>query len=101
PGWPVGMSRTAMACAATVPSFRTRCTWLPPGSTKKLEPAVYTCGVQLGSSPSYSVTVPAVMVTRVGPGCVCHPVLPPGCQTLLSTNRSDCPCVFSNDSHGL
>jgi hypothetical protein len=37
--------------------------------------AEYTCGVQDGSSPSYSVTVPCVTITRLGPGWVCQPVL--------------------------
>jgi hypothetical protein len=49
-------------------SLRNRCTWPPPGSTKlfgKPGSAEYTCGVQLGSSPSYPVTVPEVMMTRL------------------------------------
>src|SRR4051812_29676966 len=31
---------------------------------------------------------------RLSPGCVCQPVLPPGCQTLLCTYRSDHPFGF-------
>ena len=35
---------------------------------------------------------------RVWPGCVCQPVLPPGCQTLFRTAPSDNPFVHCRDS---
>src|SRR5215472_8324650 len=76
------------------------CTWPPPGSTNPI-PAVYTCGVQAGSFPSYTVTVPAVTVIRLWPGCECQPVVPPGCQVLFSTYKSDNPFVFCNESQTL
>ena len=38
---------------------------------------------------------PAVTVIRLGPGCVCQPVVPPGVHTLDWTYRSDSPWVFS------
>src|SRR5215470_4539692 len=92
------MSWTAIVCATSVVlSLRMLCTWFPPGSTNPM-PAVYTVGVQDGSSPSYAVTVPAVTMIRLWPGWVCHPVLPPGCQTLLCTYTSDDPFVFCNES---
>src|SRR5713101_4228502 len=89
-----------MALAWTVPSFRMMCTSSPPGSTNPI-PVVYTWGVQFGSSPSYSVTVPAVTVSRLWPGCECQPVVPPGCQTLLCTYTSDNPFVFCHDNQML
>src|SRR5260370_38518998 len=49
-------------------------------------------------SASYSVMVPDVTMIRLWPGCVCQPVLPPGCQTLLCTYRVDGPIVFYIDS---
>src|SRR3954452_19947026 len=38
---------------------------------------------------------------RLWPGCVCHPLLPPGAQTLLCTYTSDNPFVFCHDSQKL
>ena len=86
-----------MVRASTAPSFRRMCTWSPPGSTNPI-PCVYTWGSHLASSPSYAVTVPAVTVMRLWPGCVCQPVFPPGSQTLLCTYRSDIPFVFCHES---
>jgi hypothetical protein len=48
---PAGSSCTATVTAGALSSFRIRCTWLPPGSTKPI-PAEYTCGEHVGSSPS-------------------------------------------------
>jgi hypothetical protein len=59
-----GTSCTAIVRASTVPSFLMMCTWSPPGSTNP-SPTLYTLGVQLGSSPSYAVTVPAVTTMRL------------------------------------
>jgi len=74
---PAGINWTAIVCAMAPLASRMMWTAPPPMSTNELfaVPAVYTCGVQVGSSPSYSVTVPCVTITRLGPGCVCQPVL--------------------------
>jgi hypothetical protein len=55
---PAGMSWTAIVFATAPLSSRMMCTAPPPMSTNEFVPvAEYTCGVQVGSSPSYSVTV--------------------------------------------
>src|SRR5262249_54442179 len=36
---------------------------------------------------------------RLGPGCVCQPVVPPGCHVFSRTKRSDAPSVLSSSSH--
>src|SRR6201999_1733785 len=43
-------------------------------------------------------TVPAATMTRLCPGCVCHPLLPPGAQTLFCTYTSDSPFVCCCDN---
>src|SRR5688572_12762152 len=47
---------------------------------KKPLPTPYLCPVQPvpAAPPWYRVPSPAVTATKVGPGCVCHPVCPPG-----------------------
>src|SRR5882724_1543325 len=40
-------------------------------------------------------------MTRLWPGCECQPVVPPGCQTLLCTYRSEGPLVFCFETHTL
>src|SRR5207237_3449397 len=40
----------------------------------------------------------AVTKIRVWPGCVCQPVLPPSCHTLIRTAPSDNPFVHCRDS---
>ena len=74
-----GTNWTAVVVATDVVSFRSRCTWPSPGSTNE-SPTEYTCFSHLLPSASYSVTLPAVTMTKLGPGCVCQPVVPPGCQ---------------------
>src|SRR6476620_2394106 len=72
----LGMSWTATVFATAPLSSRMMWTSPLPTSTNAfVPPAEYTCGVQVGSSPSYSVTVPCVTITRLGPGCVCQPEL--------------------------
>ena len=75
----------------------------PPMSTNAFVPfAEYTCGVQVGSLPSYAVTVPCVTITRLGPGCVCQPLL--GMHGLPGSGgqgpqEPSVPCVHMLGSH--
>src|SRR6476660_588036 len=71
-----GMSWTTTVFATAPLSSRMMCTSPLPTSTNEFVPlAEYTCGVQVGSSPSYAVTVPCVTITKLGPGWVCQPLL--------------------------
>src|SRR6478609_7355026 len=65
-------------------------------STKALSPfAEYTCGAQPGSDASYTVTLPCVITTRLGPGCVCQPLLPPASHVFCWMYMSVEPFVFN------
>src|SRR3954454_12010357 len=63
------------------------CTWPRPGSMNTW-PAEYVLPAQCGSSPSYNVNEPALTTTTAGPGCVCHPVVPPGAIVTCCTTTS-------------
>ena len=87
-----GMSWTTTVFATAPLSSRMMWTSPPPMSTNEFVPfAEYTCGVQVGSSPSYAVTVPCVTITRLGPGWVCQP-LTRECTQLLQALGSQVFC---------
>src|SRR6476660_9619749 len=86
-----GMSWTKVVFATAPLSSRMMWTAPPPMSMNAFVPlAEYTCGVQVGSSPSYSVTVPCVTITKLGPGWVCQPLL--GTHLLSQTLGSHVFC---------
>src|SRR6185503_6936990 len=64
-----------------------------PASTNVV-PAGCTCGVQVGSFPSYSVAVPEMTITRLGPVWLCQPKVPPGATVFWMTYRCEGPLVL-------
>src|SRR5436305_11250420 len=75
---------------SVVLSFRTRCPEASPASTN-VDGAWYTWGVQVGSFPSYSVAVPDLTITKLGPGWLCQPNVPPGTTAFCTTSRCEAP----------
>jgi hypothetical protein len=68
--------KSTIISRGSLPSLRTLCTC--PVVSMKPVPAGWTTGVQVSSSPEYSVAAPDLTETNPGPGCACQPVCPPG-----------------------